>query len=201
MILAAAAMLPGAAFAQDVMATTDLNLRDGPGPNAAILAVIPAEGMVELEGCVAGTRWCRVDYDGTVGFAYADYLVRSGATDAIVAADAQTIELDTGFVAGATAGALIGGPIGAAVGGVAGALAGDAAMADMEGARGAAEAYAASDPDADPVYLDGEVVVGAGIPEGVEILPIPDNELGYLNLNGTQVIVNPADRRIVSVVR
>ena len=200
MILAAAAMLPGAALAQDVMATTDLNLRDGPGPNAAILDVIPADGMVMLEGCVSGTRWCQVDYDGTVGFAYADYLVNAGATDPIITADVQTVEVDTGFVAGATAGALIGGPIGAAVGGVAGAIAGDAAV-DRNGAQGAAEAYAASDPDADPIYLDGEVVVGAGIPEGVDILAIPDNDLGYMNLNGMQVIVNPADRRIVSVLR
>ena len=53
----------------------------------------------------------------------------------------------------------------------------------------------------EPVYLDGEVVVGAGLPETVELREIPDYEYRYVYVNGQPVLVEPSSRRIVYVVR
>ena len=50
----------------------------------------------------------------------------------------------------------------------------------------------------DAVVLDGEVVVGAGIPDSVTLYEIPDQkDFKYVIVNGQPVLVNPADRRIV----
>jgi hypothetical protein len=53
----------------------------------------------------------------------------------------------------------------------------------------------------DPIYLDGEVVVGAGLPETVELREIPDYEHRYVYLNGQPVLVEPGSRKIVYVIR
>lgn len=54
-------------------ATTDLNLRAGPGTIDAILAVIPPGGTVTLLGEYAN-GFALVAYAGTTGWAFADYL-------------------------------------------------------------------------------------------------------------------------------
>ena len=53
----------------------------------------------------------------------------------------------------------------------------------------------------EPVYLDGEVVVGAGLPETVVLREIPDYEYRYVYVNGQPVLVEPCTRRIVYVMR
>jgi hypothetical protein len=53
----------------------------------------------------------------------------------------------------------------------------------------------------DPVYLDGEVVVGASLPETVQLREIPDYEYRYVYVNGQPVLVEPQSRRIVYVMR
>ena len=53
----------------------------------------------------------------------------------------------------------------------------------------------------DPVYLDGEVVVGATVPEVVTLATIPDETYGYAYVNGLPVLVDPETRVIVKVVR
>ena len=53
----------------------------------------------------------------------------------------------------------------------------------------------------DPVYLDGEVVVGAGLPDTVELREIPDYEYRYVYVNGQPVLVDSKTRQIVYVVR
>lgn len=185
--IAALSLMPIAALAQDVMATTDLNIRSGPGSNADILGVIPAEGMAMLDGCVGGTRWCQVTYDGTTGFAYADYLAFTADASDVVVSDAVAIDPDPEFTAADVAGALVGVDAETAV--------------TMAEDQGAAEEFVMSDPAVDPVYLDGEVVIGAGVPVGVNLIEIPDNGLSYANINGLQVLVDPTSRQIVSVVR
>lgn len=65
-----------------------------------------------------------------------------------------------GAVGGAIAGAVIAGPVGAVVGGVAGAALGAAVEPPAE-----VRTYVTSHP-LDPVYVEGEVVVGATLPKG-----------------------------------
>jgi uncharacterized protein YraI len=220
---AAAAMfvLSGAASAQTAAtATTDLNMRSGPGPQHPVIGHIGANAEVTVNGCMEGSKWCTVSFNGMEGWAYSDYLTASVSGSPVIITGQQAqigIPVATydatetgaaagtlsGAAAGAIGGALIGGPLGAAVGGVAGATAG--------GLTGAA-AGAIIDPPAEvrtyvtanqmePVFLEGEVVVGAAIPEPVVLQPIPDYDYSYAYVNGQAVLVEPTSRQIVYIVR
>jgi uncharacterized protein YraI len=100
-----------------------------------------------------------------------------------------------GAASGAVTGAVIGGPIGAAIGGVAGAALG--ASIDPP-AR--VQTYVTERP-AEPVLLEGEVVIGATLPEVVTLYPVPDYEYQYAIVNGQRVLVEPRTRRVVYIYR
>ncbi|MFC6490409.1 DUF1236 domain-containing protein, partial [Nitratireductor sp. GCM10026969] len=87
---------------------------------------------------------------------------------------------------------------GAAIGGAAGAVAGGAI--DTVTPPREVVTYVEQNR-VDPVYLEGEVVVGAGVPETVEMREIPDYDYRYVYVNGQPVLVEPESRRIVYVVR
>jgi hypothetical protein len=53
----------------------------------------------------------------------------------------------------------------------------------------------------DPVYLNGEVVVGAGLPVEVALTPVPDYQYEYAYVNRVPVLVEPRSRRIVHIYR
>jgi uncharacterized protein YraI len=214
------------AFAQSTAtATADLNIRSGPGPQHQVIGVINASSQTTVTGCLEGSKWCKVDHNGTQGWAYSDYLTAdlSGAPVVLTERYAEigvpvaTYEASaseaggaagatTGAVGGAVAGALIGGPIGAvagaAIGGAAGGVSGAAtgAVVDAISPPDQVTTYVRSNP-VDPVYLEGEVVVGAGLPETVQLRPVPDYEYNYVYVNGQPVLVEPQSRRIVYVVR
>jgi uncharacterized protein YraI len=62
--------------------TNDLaNLRRGPGPRWVSLAAIPPYTPVDLHYCSHGWRgdWCKVSYEGKVGFVHGSLLERRGA--------------------------------------------------------------------------------------------------------------------------
>ena len=207
----------GVAMAQTAAtATTDLNIRSGPGPQFSIIGVLNADESVDVNGCLEGSKWCRVTHGGGEGWAYSDYLTADVSGSAVVLTEryadvgvpAVTYEGDAGGAAsgaaggaatGAVAGALIGGPIGAVVGGAVGAAAGGTAGAVID-PPGEVRTYVTSN-QVEPVYLEGEVVVGAGLPETVELREIPDYEYRYVYVNGQPVLVDPGTRRIVYVVR
>lgn len=207
--LAAGAMLfSGAALAQvTVQATTDLNVRAGPGPQFQVIGVIPGGGDATVRGCNATGKWCSVEVGGVQGWAFAEYLTASVEGQSMVVTklpqgqSVPVVEYDeaagaaTGAVGGAVVGALLGGPVGAAIGGAAGAAIG-ANNPPPEKVR----SYVV-DNRVDPVYLDGEVVVGAGLPETVELRTIPDYEYNYVYVNNVPVLVDPSSRRIVYVYR
>lgn len=213
-VSATSLLLSSAAVAQtmEVAAGTDLNLRAGPGPNYAVLDVIPSEAAVTVEGCLAEARWCNVTYEGQTGWAASDYLaVRAGEEVALLSAPPASVTVKTvtyedttgqevaagaGAATGAAAGALIAGPIGAVFGTVLGAAAVGSTVEPTE----EVVTYVEANP-VEPVILDGEVVVGAGIPEEVSLVPVPDTDFAYLYLNGQPVVVHAADRTIVKIIR
>jgi hypothetical protein len=53
----------------------------------------------------------------------------------------------------------------------------------------------------EPVYLEGEVVVGAQVPDTVTVQPIPDYDYDYVYINGQPVLIDPANRQIVHIFR
>lgn len=224
--LLASAAMPGLAFAQtSATATADLNIRSGPGPQYEVVGVVNANNSVSVTGCIQGSKWCTIARDGGEGWVYSDYLTADAAGSQVVlteryadvgvptvtyqapaatATDAGgAAGVTTGAAGGAIVGALVGGPVGAVVGGIAGAAAG--------GATGATVGALVDPPEqvrtyvttqqVDPVYLEGEVVVGAGVPDNVELRTVPDYEYRYAYINGQRVLVEPSSRRIVYVVR
>lgn len=207
----AALLLTGAAQAQTMQSTawTDLNLRAGPGVGYPIVGVIPANTAVDVAGCLAEASWCRVMVGGVDGWASGDYLttVVADAPMAIypnreqIKVETLTYEGDTagnaaaGGTLGAITGAVIAGPVGAAVGGALGAATG--AVTTPEGS---VTTYVRENP-ANQVYLDGEVVVGATLPEVVPLNPVPDSTYSYAYVNGVPVLVDPAGRQVVYIVR
>lgn len=192
----AAALLAstGLAAAQvTATATADLNIRTGPGPQYPVVGVIGAAEETTINGCLEGSKWCQVSHAGVEGWAYSDYLTASFGTETIVLTErpAEAVPVVTYETTAST------GPVatlGAAIGGVADAVV-DAIVPPRE-----VVTYVESNP-IEPVYLEGEVVVGATLPEPVEFRTIPDYEYRYVYVNGQPVLVEPQSRRIVYVMR
>lgn len=189
-------------------ATTDLNIRSGPGPQYPVIGTIAGNDTTTVTGCLQNSKWCQVRYEGKTGWSYSQYLAGGfGGEEQVVISQAPStaaipvVDYDAGTNAtvgaagGAVAGALIAGPVGAAVGGVAGATAGLVASPPPS-----VEHYVVENR-VDPVYLNGEVVVGAGVPERVQLHSIPDYKYRYQYVNGQPVLVDPGTRRIVYVYR
>lgn len=228
-ILAAAT---GASLAQTaVSATTDLNLRAGPGPQYPVVGTLGVDETATLDGCAQGSKWCQVTVKGQPAWAYSDYLTSeftAGSRVVVTERPAEAVPVveyretapaatttttttttgqggggapgaAAGTIGGVVVGALIGGPIGAAIGGVAGATAGGVVGEAVQPTPVVRE-YVTTNR-VDPVYLEGEVVVGAGLPENVALSPVPDYQYEYAYINGQPVLVDPATRRIVSIVR
>ena len=196
-------------------ATADLNVRSGPGPQYPAIGFIAVGDAATVEGCLDASKWCRVSYGDVNGWAYSDYLTADLSGETLVLTDRYSeVGLTTvtyeddgsagagavgGGVTGAVVGALLGGPVGAVIGGAVGASGGAAAGAIIDPPE-TVTAYVSSNP-IEPVYLEGEVVIGAGVPETVALQVIPDYEYQYVYINGQAVLVDPASRQIVYVVR
>jgi len=207
--------MSGAALATEVTAVTDLNVRAGPSPQYPVVGFIGASETTQLDGCLENSKWCSVVTADGEGWVYADYLTGDfGGSTVVLSQRPANSEVTiveaprgdggatgalVGGATGAVGGALIGGPVGAAVGGVAGVAVGGSAGAAAEPPP-EVRTYVTSH-EADPVYLDGEVVVGAGIPDTVELQQIPDYDYRYVYVNGQPALVDPGTRRIVYVVR
>jgi Protein of unknown function (DUF1236)/Bacterial SH3 domain len=204
--------MSGAALAATATATTDLNIRSGPGPSHQVIGVLGAGQSAEITGCLQGSKWCTVAANGAQGWVYSDYLTASFSGKQVVLterpADSIAIVKEpdggatgaaVGGATGAVTGALVGGPIGAAVGGVAGLAVGGAVGTAAEPPP-IVRTYVTSHR-LEPVYLDGETVVGAAVPETVQIREIPDYQYRYVYLNNQPVLVDPGTRKIVYVMR
>ena len=73
--IVAAGIVPNAAFAAVfATATAHLNIRAGPGPEYPVVGAIPTNGQPTIIGCIQGSLWCQVTYNGRQGWAYSRYL-------------------------------------------------------------------------------------------------------------------------------
>lgn len=177
-----------------VSAATDLNVRAGPGPQYPVIGVIDAGQSTVLRGCLENSKWCSISDSGGEGWVYADYLVGDfGGQDIVLSqrpAGSDVVVVDPPAAGGAgdvviddTTGAIIAGAAGPAI-----------------EPPGEVRSYVTSHR-IEPVYLDGEVVVGGSLPDTVDLTEIPDYEYRYVYVNGQPVLVEPSSRRIVDVVR
>ena len=74
-VLAGVAMAAtvGSAFAFDAEIVAPKALRTRPSPRAAVIMVIPAQSVINMERCVRG--WCEAAYAGQLGYVYTPVLV------------------------------------------------------------------------------------------------------------------------------
>jgi hypothetical protein len=137
-IATAAALLSvsGVAMAQQmVVASSDLNVRAGPGANHRVVGSLGANDGATVRDCAG--NWCRISYAGGEGWVSARYLVDAGnerMTDGRSAARPGS-GTTSGVATGAIGGAIIGGPVGAVVGGIAGGAIGAGADAASDNRR------------------------------------------------------------------
>jgi uncharacterized protein YraI len=201
-----AMVLASSAYSQTAAtAFTDLNLRAGPNVSYQIIGVIPASQPVTVDGCLETSNWCRVSYDGVDGWASGDYL--TAMIEAPIYANRERLAVATvtyekspetaigGGMTGAIAGGMLGGPLGAVIGAAVGMGLGTAVTPEER-----VTTYVVENP-VEPIYLDGEIVVGAGIPETVPLAEIPESDYYYAYVNGTRVLVEREQRRIVHIIR
>jgi uncharacterized protein YraI len=196
--LSAVFALPSLALALDAVAVTDLNMRAGPGSHYPIVATIQGDSAVEILGCLEAGNWCQVNWQGNQGWSYSEYLAVTETGEQIFVPQARSV-LEIPIVAfeGAAnvAGAAVTGAanvVGSILGGV-GNLA-TAALTPPQHVR----TYVVENRY-DPILLEGEVVVGAALPDVVELRPIPEYQYHYAYVNGVPVLVDPQTRRIVHV--
>lgn len=77
-----------AAFAAMTATTvTDLNVRAGPGPQYPTVGLATRGSTAVLDGCIEGSKWCRVDVNGLRGWVYAQYLTTDLGGAAVVVQD------------------------------------------------------------------------------------------------------------------
>ncbi|HZT27503.1 MAG TPA: DUF1236 domain-containing protein [Pseudolabrys sp.] len=210
--LAAAVAAPTAAAAAVVAtAVTPLNVRSGPGPQYPIVGAIPGRGHATITGCIQGSLWCQVTFNGRQGWAYSRYLMAtlSGRSLAVSEAVAQipavtyappaaTVRAAVPAVTYARPAATVGAAVAEPV--VSGTVVErPAAAAPMViTPPGTVREYVYAHP-VQPVYLNGEVVVGAGLPPEVALAPVPGYQYEYAYVNGAPVLVEPQTREIAYV--
>lgn len=202
--LAGAASLPGSASAATVVkATTPLNVRAGPGPQYNVVGVIKQDGRTHMLGCIQDSPWCQVDYHGKQGWAYSKYLTTEIAGQPMVIAGntaqigvppvtyerpaTATVETVGSAPPQPITGTLIERPT-------------TSTTQYVVNPSPTVRSYVIGHP-AQPVYLNGEVVVGAGLPENVALQPVPGTEYEYAYVNRVPVLVQPQTRRIVYIYR
>ena len=212
LLLGSALVFAAAPAMAETMATasTDLNYRSGPGAGFEVMGVIPADGEVTVVGCLEESNWCEIAVDGMTGYAFGDYLVAAednmalrGESRTAVQVQTVTYESDSSDseaalalgAAGAAAGYILGGPLAIAGGIAAGLIGGPLLNPDGE-----VVTYVTANP-VDPIYAEGEVVVGATLSDNVVLYDTPAAEVQYVNLNGQYVLVEPTERQIVYIVR
>ena len=194
-----ASLVGAALFASSALAvpavfspTGHLNVRSGPGFQYPVVAQMPANTRFPVTGCIQDYSWCSVVVGSVTGWASAPYLVTDagGKPTNLQVSGAQ---LGIPIVVPAAVGAVVATPsVGAIV----------PTPALVEPILPAPEvlSYVTAQP-IQQVFVDGEVMIGATLPAAVPVYPVPASPYVYSYINGQRVLVEPAARRIVYVVR
>jgi len=184
-----------AAAAIVASAMTPLNIRSGPGPQYAVIGFIPDRGQAMITGCIQGSLWCQVSFNGKQGWAYSQYMTATLSGRSLAVAEMRNVPPVTYQAPVTTVGSAVPAPIVT-----------ETLVAPQPGAPLALTpppqvgSYIVSHP-VTPAYLNGEVVVGAGVPEDVVLSPVPGSDYDYAYLNSQPVLVEPSTRQVVYVYR
>lgn len=186
-----AVSLPASA-AMLATATTSLNIRTGPGPEYPVIGAIPDNGRADVTGCIQGSLWCQVNYNGIQGWAYSQYLSAGQSVTVSQAVPAIAFSAPATTVGTAVTAPTITGEFIAPVAG--------AAPLPIAPPPPSVQTYVVQNP-VTPVYVNGEVVEGVGLPQDVVLTPVPNYDYSYAYVNGVPVLVEPDTRRVTYIYR
>ncbi len=193
--IAAVAVPATASAAIIASAVTPLNVRSGPGPQYPVVGAIPDRGHATITGCIQGSLWCQVSFNGRQGWAYSRYLTATlSGRSLIVAEGLNDIPAVTYQAPVVTTGSAVPQPV------MSGTLierpptAAPLAITPPTTIR----EYVYGHP-VQPVYLNGQVVVGAGLPPEAALAPVPGYQYQYAYVNGVPVLVEPQTRQVAYV--
>lgn len=187
-------VMSGAALADTaVSAVTDLNVRAGPGPQYPVIGVLAAGQSATLNGCIENSKWCTIAEAGGQGWVYSDYVTADFGGSRVVLTQrphGSSVTVvsppeDIGNYPDDYTGAIVAGE----------------PVEDVFPPPPAEVRTYVDTHRLDPVYLDGEVVNGATLPDTVELREIPDYNYRYVYVNGQPALIDPQTRRIMYVVR
>ncbi|RUV66788.1 DUF1236 domain-containing protein, partial [Mesorhizobium sp. M5C.F.Ca.IN.020.14.1.1] len=153
-----------------VSAVADLNIRAGPGPQYPVIGVLAAGQSATLDGCIQNSKWCTIAEANGQGWIYSDYVTADfGGNEVVLTrrpadADITIVEApadvdDPDVYTGAI---VAGEPI-----------------EPIRRPPAEVRTYIETNR-VDPVYLEGEVVTGATLPDTVELREIPDYDYRYV---------------------
>jgi uncharacterized protein YraI len=193
--LMAAALSTTASAAVVASAMTPLNVRSGPGPQYPVIGAIPANGKATIIGCIQDSLWCQVSAGGKQAWAYSKYLTATLSGRSLVVSEGltqfppATYQAPVATVGSAApspviTGTLVDRPVSAA----------PLVIAPPDTVRD----YVVEHP-LQPVYLNGEVVIGSGLPPDVALAPVPGYQYQYAYVNGVPVLVEPQTREVAYV--
>jgi uncharacterized protein YraI len=200
-LLAGVILASSAGLAQAEMSATtvsDIDVRTGPGNQYPTVGTATRGSEAVLDGCAAGSRWCRIDVNGMRGWVYAQYLsVEQNGGPVIVDKHSedlgvpvvtyqQTEDMSTGSVQ-PLAQPAPGDELGPADDE-------DDSVTPPKTVR----AYIDENP-VDAVELNGRVAVGSELPHDIAVRSIPDYQYSYVRVNGQPVLVDPDTHRVVYV--
>ena len=193
---AMAALVPSLPATAAILAsaTTALNVRSGPGPQYAVTGAIPDRAQATIIGCLQDSLWCQVSYNGRQGWVYSRYLTATLSGRSLAVAEMGNVPAVTYTAPMETVGSAVAQPV------VTGTLveAPPAAAPLSLTPPPAVGSYVIEHP-VDPVYLNGEVVEGAGLPDTVALAPVPGSDYDYAYVNSVPVLVAPSTRQVVYV--
>ena len=170
--------------------TGHLNVRSGPGFQYPVVAQMPANARFPVTGCIQDYSLCSVLVGSVTGWASVTDAV--GKPTNLQVSGAQLgipIVVPTGVAA-----VVATPPVGAMV------AVPPAAVVEPVIPAPEVLSYVVGQP-IQQVFVDGEVMVGATLPAAVPVYPVPTSPYVYSYINGQRVLVEPAARRIVYVVR
>lgn len=174
-----------------VSAVADLNIRAGPGPQYPVIGVLAAGQSATLDGCIQNSKWCTIAEANGQGWIYSDYVTADfGGNEVVLTrrpadADITIVEAPADVDdPNVYTGAIVAG----------------APIEPIRRPPAEVRTYIETNR-VDPVYLEGEVVTGATLPDTVELREIPDYDYRYVYVNGQPALVDPGTRRIMYVER
>jgi len=195
-LLAAAAVAISTAASAAIVASAviPLNVRSGPGPQYPVIGAIPANGKATIIGCIQDSMWCQVNVGGKQAWAYSKYLTATLSGRSLAVSEglrqfpAVTYNAPAVTVGAApppvVSGTIVDRPLTAA----------PLALTPPPTVR----EYVVGHP-VQPVYLNGEVVIGAGLPPQIALAPVPGYQYQYAYVNGVRVLVEPRTREVTYV--